>query len=158
MNSTLTASPARMTTQRIAWSTALIGGAVAAGAALLLWLVLVPLAGIDLAVSLSGTVKRVGALDVVVTGFVAGLGALVALRVLQRCTARVLTGWTVAAVLVLLVSYAGPLTALSTSAMLGLIGLHTVVGATVITIGRRSRSGRRSGGGPAKRGGRSVSA
>ncbi len=34
MNSTLTASPARMTTQRIAWSTALIGGAVAAGAAL----------------------------------------------------------------------------------------------------------------------------
>ena len=68
---------------------------------------------------MGGAVKTVGALDIAITAFGAGVIGLLALRVLERLTARALTVWTVVAVAVLAVSFVGP--AMAVTILVGLV-------------------------------------
>jgi uncharacterized protein DUF6069 len=138
MNTTELAPPAT-TGGRTSWSTELVGAGAAVVCALVLWTTLVPLGGVDLSADLGGSVKQIGALDVGLTALGAGLIGLLALRVLERFTPKARTIWTVTALVVLVLSYAGAAMATSTAAMWSLIGLHTLVAAVVIAVGVRSR-------------------
>ncbi|HMQ38031.1 MAG TPA: DUF6069 family protein [Micropruina sp.] len=124
---------------RAPWTTELMAAGAAVAAGLLGWLLLVPLGGIEIAANMGGAVKTVGALDIAITAFGAGVIGLLALRVLERLTARALTVWTVVAVAVLAVSFVGPAMAVSTPAMWALVGLHVLVAGAVIAVGRWSR-------------------
>jgi len=60
-----------------------------AGAALLGWLIVGPLLGVDLNVRIgSGTAQRVGPTTVVIAGLVAALGGWLLLAELERLTSR----------------------------------------------------------------------
>lgn len=139
MNTTDFAVAPPVRRSRTPWTTDLVGAGAAAICALVLWTALVPLGGLDLAVAMNDDVTYVGAPAVAIAAFVAALGGLLALRILERFTRRALAVWTVLAVVVLAVSLAGPLGAQSLPAMLGLIGLHTTVAAVVLAIGHLSR-------------------
>ncbi|MFT4297113.1 MAG: DUF6069 family protein [Micropruina sp.] len=142
MNATDTATrgTTRTRSNRAAWTTELVGACAAAICALVLWTTLVPLGGLDLAADLGGgTIKQIGALDVGLAAFGAGLVGLLALRLLERFTAKAVTIWTVAAGVVLAASYVGAAMATSTAAMWALVSLHTLVGVVIIAVGVRSR-------------------
>lgn len=138
MNPTATI-PQATTGSRVSWSTELVGAAAAVACALVLWATLVPLGGLELAADMGGSVKRIGALDVGLTAFGAGLVGLLALRVLERFTPKALTIWTVTAIVVLVLSCGGALMAISTAAMWALVSLHTLVAAVIVAVGRRTR-------------------
>lgn len=138
MNPTATI-PQATTGSRVSWSTELVGAAAAVACALVLWATLVPLGGLELAADMGGSVKQIGALDVGLTAFGAGLIGLLALRVLERFTPKARTIWTITALVVLALSYAGAVMATNTAAMWSLIGLHSLVAAVVIAVGVRSR-------------------
>ena len=118
---------------RRSWARALCtaGGAAAAAIA---WAVEVPLLGIRLTVRFGAMAPQtVVAGQVVGAALVAGLLGWLLLAVLDRRAARARTAWTAAALLVLGVSLALPLAAATTtSAAVGLVVLHLVVGAVVI--------------------------
>ena len=118
---------------RRSWARALCtaGGAAAAAIA---WAVEVPLLGIRLTVRFGAMAPQtVVAGQVVGAAVVAGLLGWLLLAALDRRAARVRTTWTAAALLVLAVSLAVPLAAATTtSAAVGLVVLHLVVGAVVI--------------------------
>ena len=107
------------------------GGAAAAAIA---WAVEVPLLGIRLTVRFAAMAPQtVVAGQVVGAALVAGLLGWLLLAGLDRRAARVRTAWTAVALLVLAVSLALPLAAATTtSAAVGLVVLHLVVGAVVI--------------------------
>ena len=118
---------------RRSWARALCatGGAAAAAIA---WAVEAPLLGIRLTVRFGAMAPQtVVAGQVVGAAVVAGLLGWLLLAALDRRAARVRTTWTAAALLVLAVSLAVPLAAATTtSAAVGLVVLHLVVGAVVI--------------------------
>ena len=118
---------------RRSWARALcaVGGAAAAAIA---WAVEVPLLGIRLTVRFGAMAPQtVVAGQVVGAALVAGLLGWLLLAVLDRRAARARMAWTAAALLVLAVSLALPLAAATTtSAAVGLVVLHLVVGAVVI--------------------------
>ena len=118
------------------------GGAAAAAIA---WSIEVPLLGIRLSIRVGGMHPRARvAGQVVGTALVAGLLGWLLLAGLDRRTPRSRTAWTRAALLVLAVSLALPLAAATTtSATIGLIVLHLVVGAVVIP--GMARTARRPG-------------
>jgi Family of unknown function (DUF6069) len=115
------------------WARALCAAGGAAAAAIA-WAVEAPLLGIRLTVRFGVMAPQtVVAGQVVGAAAVAGLLGWLLLAALDRRAARVRTTWTAAALLVLAVSLAVPLAAATTtSAAVGLVVLHLVVGAVVI--------------------------
>ncbi|GAA1284629.1 hypothetical protein Psi02_33300 [Planotetraspora silvatica] len=109
-------------------------------AALAVWAVADPLAGIDLTVRLSGTEQHVGAGAVVAASLVAGFAAWASVALMERLTRRARRIWTVIAVVVLALSLSGPLGAVTTAGTVALACMHLVVAAVLIpglTVRRR---------------------
>jgi hypothetical protein len=104
----------------------------AAVAALLIWLVQGPLTGADLVVRNRDATSTVGPVAVVAVALAAGLVGWGLLALLERVTTRARRLWAVIAVVVLLVSFAGPLGATTIQAKGALAAMHAVVGAILI--------------------------
>ncbi|MEU7457927.1 DUF6069 family protein [Streptosporangium roseum] len=116
-----------------------VAGATAA--ALALWTLAGPVAGIDLTVRLGEGVQPVGPGAVVVASLLAGLAGWALLASLERITKRPGRTWTVIAVVVLALSLAGPLGgAVGTASTVTLAGMHLIVAAVLIPgLGRPAR-------------------
>jgi hypothetical protein len=107
------------------------------GAALLAaigWTVGGPLLGVPMQVRFgsNASVIDVTALGAALVAIVVGLFGWGLLGSLQRYTSKGRTIWTVIAVVVLVVSLAGPLTGVRTSTTVVLMCLHLLVGATLV--------------------------
>ncbi|MFG1891157.1 DUF6069 family protein [Micromonospora sp. NPDC049051] len=115
---------------------------VAAGAAgaLLLWVLNDPWAGIDLTVREGEATRHIGPAAVVVAALVAGLAAWGLLALLERTVRRPARTFRVIALIVLVLSLAGPLGSGVGSSRLVLLGMHLTVGAALI-IGLPRRRG-----------------
>lgn len=100
--------------------------------AVIAWTIAVPIAGMDLTVTMGGTEQQVTQLAVISTALLAGSAAWGSLTILERVTRRARTIWTWLAALVLILSLTGPLAATSASAGWVLVLLHVVVGALLI--------------------------
>ncbi|MEV4807122.1 DUF6069 family protein [Nonomuraea sp. NPDC049421] len=108
-----------------------VGGA--AVAALVVWAVAVPLAGVALTVQMGGGLQEVGPVSVVVASLVIGLAGWALLAVLERVTSRPGRVWTVVAPAVLVLSLLGPLgRAVGGAAMSVLVVMHLVVGGVLV--------------------------
>ena len=122
-----------------------VGGAVAA--ALVVWVVAVPMLGVDLraAHGSNGTnVHTVGPGSIVGVTLLVSLLGWAALHLLERRTARAARIWTIVAVAVLVASLGGPLSAgVGTESKATLIALHLAVGAAIIWPLRHTSSTRR---------------
>ncbi|GAA2276106.1 hypothetical protein GCM10010149_18980 [Nonomuraea roseoviolacea subsp. roseoviolacea] len=106
----------------------------ATAAALAVWALAVPVAGVTLTVRTGGGAQTVGAVPVAVVSLLAGLAGWALLAVLERRAARPRRIWTITALVVCVVSLAGPLgSAAGAAATLVLLSLHLVVGAVLIT-------------------------
>ncbi|MET8232756.1 DUF6069 family protein [Micromonospora sp. NPDC005298] len=104
-----------------------------AAGALLLWAVHSPWAGTDLAVRRGDATQHVGPVAVVVTALIAGLAAWALLALLERTVRRPARTFRVIALIVLVLSLAGPLaSAVDTTSRLALLGMHLTVGAALI--------------------------
>ena len=102
--------------------------AAATTGALLLWTV-----GGDLGVRQGGATRPVGAAAVALTALAAGLAAWGLLALLERTVRRPVRAYRVIAVIVLLLSLAGPLgSGADTSSRLVLLAMHVTVGAALI--------------------------
>ena len=115
--------------------------AAAVVAAVLAWLIAVPIVGIDLVVRPGGgAAQQVGLGSVVAVSLLASLLGWGLLALLERLASRrALTAWTVVAVVVLMLSLSGPLTAATNAAVAIALGLmHLVVGAVLIMGLRRT--------------------
>jgi hypothetical protein len=110
-------------------------------AAVLVWILIVPVFGVDLVVATGGGTTRVSAVAVAGAALLAGAAGWALLATLERLTRSAVPAWTVVAAAVLVVSFAGPLAAGSAVATASLIVLHVIVG-TVVMLGMR-RSARR---------------
>ena len=113
----------------------------AAIAALAVWAIAGPLAGVDLRVAsgAGGQATQVGPGSVLATSLIASLAAWGLLAVLERTVARARTVWTVIALVVLALSMGGPLTAgLSAGTKLALAAMHVAVAAVLIPVLRRT--------------------
>ena len=109
-----------------------VGGAL--GSALLTWVVLVPLAGLQLAVVVGARTSEVGVGSVVVTAVLAALAALIVAAVLRR-TARPRARFVASSAVAFVLSLVGPLvSATTTSATLGLGLLHVMVAAAIVPV------------------------
>lgn len=117
---------------RVARTRALtVGGAVFA--ALAVWAIAGPMAGIDLRVAPDGQPPHsVGPAMVALSSLTAGLAAWGLLAALERVTARATHVWTVIALIVLAASMLGPPAADSTAALVSLATMHLVVAAVLI--------------------------
>ena len=118
----------------------LVAVAGASAAALALWAVADPLAGIDLTVRLSGAEQHVGAGAVVAASLVVGLAAWGSLALLERLAERARRIWTVIAFAVLVLSLSGPLGAVGPASTVALACMHLAVAAVLIpglTVRRR---------------------
>jgi hypothetical protein len=139
MTSTATPRNSRSTIGRIRERVLTVAAAVVA--AVLAWLVAVPIVGIDLLVRPGGgAVQQVGLGSVVTVSLLASLLGWGLLALLERLVPRrALTAWTVVAVVVLMLSLTGPLTAAANAAVaIALVLMHLVVGAVLIMGLRRS--------------------
>ncbi|MCG5213420.1 DUF6069 family protein [Streptosporangium soli] len=113
----------------------------AAAAALALWALAGPVAGIDLTVRTGGAVQVVGPGAVAAASLVAGLAGWALLAVLERFLKRPGRTWTIIAVIVAALSVLGPLGgAVGTPGMMTLAGLHLIVAVVLIPgLGRSTR-------------------
>lgn len=128
------------TTSRVSQRALTVAAAVVA--AVVVWLVAVPIAGLDLLVRPEGsTTQQVGIGSVVVVSLLAALLGWALLALLERLLpARASTAWTVVAGVMLALSLAGPLTGGTTPAVTVTLALmHVTVGAALI-IGLRRRT------------------
>lgn len=133
-------SPATTTLERrIARLPELVAAVAAPICALVAWLLLVVVGGVDLSVAMGAGVKQVGWIEVALTAAGAGLVGLLALRLLRRFTTRARGIWTAVAVVVLVGSMLGPLSATNAAALWTLVALHAIVAAVVLAIGWRAR-------------------
>jgi Family of unknown function (DUF6069) len=114
--------------------------AAAVLAAVIVWLVAVPVAGLELRVLLGGAIQEVGIGSVVTVSLLATLIGWGLLALLERLLpARARTAWTAIAGSVLVLSLAGPLTGGTTPAVAATLALmHLAVGAVMILGLRRS--------------------
>jgi hypothetical protein len=104
----------------------------AVGAAAAAWAVLTQLGEVDLAAG--SPPVTVGLAQVVLTAAVAGAAGWALLAALERWTSAPRRTWRIVAVIALVISLAGPLTtAAGLPALGGLVTLHVVVGAALIT-------------------------
>lgn len=137
--STSTTRNRRSTIGRIRQRVLTVAAAVVA--AVLAWLVAVPIVGIDLLVRPGGgAAQQVGLGSVVAVSLLASLLGWGLLALLERLISRrALTAWTVVAVVVLMLSLTGPLTAAANAAVaIALVLMHLVVGAVLIIGLRRT--------------------
>lgn len=114
-------------------------------AAVIVWIVAVPLAGVDLDAKTGGQVQHVGLAAVIAVSIVVAVVAIGVRLVLARAR-RITPGrggraWVVLATVVLLISFAGPAGAVSASAGWSLAAIHTVVG-VVLILGLRTAGSR----------------
>jgi len=105
----------------------------------LVWVLAVPAGGVHLEVGQGDRTRTVGLPSILVVSAVAVLVGALSRRVLAR-RRRGVVAWNVLAVLVLLVSLAGPAGAATPGALLALTALHLVVG-TVVLAGQRWTAG-----------------
>jgi hypothetical protein len=124
-------------TPRRARALSAAGGTLAAVA---VWIVEVPLMGIDLRVRFgSGHPQAIGIGQIIGVSLAASLLAWLLLVLLAQRTPRARAIWTSAALVALIVSLALPFAATTTAATIGLIVMHLAVAAVVIpTMGRTS--------------------
>jgi hypothetical protein len=131
MNQTTTAGPVSSRTRLIRRSAGVIGAGLAA---LVVWLLAVPVGGIELAANPQGVVQQIGLDQVLIVALGAGLvgwGLLAALERLVPARARLI--WTIVAAVVLVLSLFGPIGAgVGVASKLVLSVLHLVVGALLI--------------------------
>lgn len=100
-------------------------------AALAVWVVAVPLIGVDLVVPAAGS--TVGPLAVAVTSLLAALLGWALLAVLERRTSRARRTWTITASVIALLSLAAPLTSGASPAVTAtLVAMHVAVAAVLI--------------------------
>jgi hypothetical protein len=125
----------RSRTWRDDWPLAVAVALAAAGD----WMMATQAAGVDLAVGSGSGTRHIGVVSVVVTAVVVTLAASGLLRFLESRSSRGRTIWTVIAVVVALLSLAGPLGATSFQAGMWLVSLHALVGTAVLFGLRRSR-------------------
>ncbi|MFC4947321.1 DUF6069 family protein [Pseudonocardia sp. GCM10023141] len=113
---------------------------VAVLAALVLWIVLVPVAGLELAALQGPALLQVDAVSVAVATAVVGLLGWGLLALLERRSASGLRYWTIVAACVCVLSTGDPLiNGVTLGAKLGLAALHLVVGLVVIVGFRRGQ-------------------
>lgn len=125
---------ARPTTRRGRRWAAVTG---ATGAALLVWLLAVPLLGVELTTTIGpqGAAVPVGVAGVGFAGLLGGFAAWGLLALLERFTTRAPTVWTVVALTVLVLSLTGPLTlATSAAAAVVLVTMHVAVAAVLVAV------------------------
>ncbi|MEV4075607.1 DUF6069 family protein [Nonomuraea fuscirosea] len=109
---------------------AVMGAAVAAVA---VWVLAVPVGGIELTVWMGAGTQPVGPVAVVLASLAAGLAGWALLAVLERVTAKAGRIWTITALAVLALSLTGPLgSATGSAATLVLLLMHLVVGSVVV--------------------------
>lgn len=119
--------------------------AAAALAALLLWTLTGPVAGLHPSAETGGQTREVGAAAVAAASLLAGLAAWALLALLERVAGRPRRIWTFTALAVLALSLLGPLgSAADTSSLAVLAGMHLLVGAVLIPGLRLSGGPRRS--------------
>ncbi|MEU7866341.1 DUF6069 family protein [Dactylosporangium sp. NPDC049140] len=131
----------RATALRAGRAITVAGGAAGA---LLLWVVNDPWAGIDLAVRQGVATQHIGPVVVAAAALVAGLAAWGLLALLERTVRRPARTFRIVALIVLVLSLAGPLgSGVGTSSRLVLLGMHLTVGAVLIIglPGRRNYLG-----------------
>ncbi|MCM3661349.1 DUF6069 family protein [Georgenia satyanarayanai] len=128
------------TTQTRARRGATVAGAAAAGLAV--WIVTVPVLGVEVTARAGEGEMVVGAPAVAAAGVVAALAGWGLLAVLERAGARARTVWTRVALAVLVASLVPPLLQATTvTAGAVLVAMHVAVGATIIAgLGRTARS------------------
>ena len=104
-------------------------------AALAVWALAVPLAGITLTVRMGDGTQTVGPVLIAVVSLLAGLAGWALLAVLERWAPRPGRIWTIIALVVLALSLLGPLgSAIGVGATLVLVLLHLVVGAVLVPV------------------------
>lgn len=137
MNPSAIPAPAVVTPSRRARALTVLAAVAAAVAS---WVVAVPLAGADLAVTQDGRSAEVGAPMVVAFSLVASLAGWALLALLERgLRDRAGRIWTTIAGVVLVLSLIPPLTVeASTGTRLTLAAMHVVVGAVLIAGLRRT--------------------
>ncbi|MCI1749478.1 MAG: DUF6069 family protein [Acidipropionibacterium sp.] len=106
--------------------------------AMITWLVVSPLAGVELRVDSSGRTITVGGGSVALMAASAAIAGLLVLRILEMVSAHGLRIWTVLAIVVAVASLLGALGAVSAAATGGLMALHAVVAVVVIVGGYRA--------------------
>ncbi|MEU4192155.1 DUF6069 family protein [Kribbella sp. NPDC026611] len=127
---------------RVSGGLRLVVVGAAAASALAGWVVLEPVAGVDLRVQ-QGTVVHIGAVSVFVAAVVAAFAGWGLLAILERRTRNARDIWTVVATIVCLTSTSSPIDrGIGLDSKLGLAGLHLLVGATVIIGLRRTAAAR----------------
>ncbi|MFG1616065.1 DUF6069 family protein [Nonomuraea wenchangensis] len=105
----------------------------ASAAALAVWVLAVPVAGITLTVRMGAGTQLVGPGLVLVASLLAGLAGWALLAVLERLASRPGRNWTVVALVVLVLSLLGPVGgAAGAAALLVLALMHLVVGAVLV--------------------------
>lgn len=118
----------------------------AAGAGLAVWLVAVPIMGVELTARTGGGGElAVGPPSVAVAGVLAALAGWGLLALLERAETRARGVWTAVAVTVLVLSLAGPLfQATTVAAGAVLVAMHVAVGTTIVVgLGWTARGSRR---------------
>ncbi|SBT41079.1 DUF6069 family protein [Micromonospora auratinigra] len=104
-------------------------------ATLAVWVVAVPLAGVDLVARSGATEQTVAPAAVGVATLLAGLAGWGLLALLERLTVRARPVWTGIALLVLLVSLLGPIgSGVGTAATVTLVGMHLVAAAVLVPL------------------------
>ncbi|MFI7544657.1 DUF6069 family protein [Actinoplanes sp. NPDC049599] len=108
--------------------------AAAVVAAVVLWIIAVPIAGAELLTETAADKPpaEVPFGGVIISPLLVGLVGWGLLALLERFTTKGRLIWTIIAVVVLLVSFAGPATATTTGTMLWLSVMHIVVGGILI--------------------------
>ncbi|AZZ41589.1 hypothetical protein C0Z11_04055 [Acidipropionibacterium jensenii] len=100
--------------------------------AMITWVMVAPVAGVDLSVGTGDQTISVSAGSVALTAATSIAGLLV-LRLLERLSAHGLRIWLIVAIVVAVLSMLAPLGAVSTAAAGSLMALHGVVAAVLIT-------------------------
>lgn len=123
--------PAEPTTRARTRARALgVGGAVLAAVAV--WVLAVPVLGVELLVARAGEVHPVGGGAVVASSLVAGLTGWGLLALLERLSCRARPVWTAAALAVLVLSLVGPQGGVTTAATVTLTTMHLAVAAVLV--------------------------
>lgn len=132
-------SPASPTTRNSDLRTRIAAVAGATVAALAVWTIASPLAGVNLEVRSGDTTQAVGAGPVIGVSLLASLLGWGLLALLEKRTARARGIWTVIAVAVLVLSLGGPLSSgVTGAAKVTLALLHVAVAAVLIPSLRRT--------------------
>jgi Family of unknown function (DUF6069) len=121
------------------WPGRLATIAVAAGLSLLVWVILDPVAGIDLAARSGDQLQSIGPASVLTGVLVSGAMGWGLLAILERFTRRPQQIWTISAGIALVLSLGGPLgSGDGVAGKLALTGFHLLVAAVLVPGFRRT--------------------